>query len=255
MTNKNPLLDALRLEPYALLACDVFEEELIHYGGTNPPWRQLRHLEMGLHDQPDRLRAQVEVTLAEIEADPEIETIALAYGRCGNGLVGVTAGRCSLVLPQAHDCISILLGGTARHAAILKENPGTYFYSPGWVRGRRVPGPDREAYLREFYAERYADDEEMINDLVEVDAETFAHHNCAAYVAITENAAASDSCRNCAHHLGWSHRELKGDPSFLDDLIHARWYDSRFLLVPPGHRIVADSEGRLHAQAPAHDPH
>jgi G3E family GTPase len=237
--------------PYAILACDVFEEELQHLGGSNPPWAALGQLPMGLHDQPDHLRAQVQTTIAGIESNPAIETIALAYGRCGNGLLGVKAERCQLILPQAHDCISILLGSCERHAAILKENPGSYFFSPGWVRGKRVPGPDRESYLRELYAERYADDPDMIDDLVEADSDTFAQHNCAAYVAITDNSAAADYCRNCALHLGWSHWQLEGDPSFLDDLIHARWDDSRFLRIPPGHCIAADSEGQLYAQ-PSH---
>ena len=115
-----------------------------------------------------------------------MEAIVLAYGRCGNGLLGVRAGRVPLILPQAHDCISILLGGKERHDALLRENPGTYFYSPGWVRERRVPGPDREAYLRELYHERFEDDPEMIDDLVEADQEMFAHHNCAAYVSVID---------------------------------------------------------------------
>ncbi|MCC5836022.1 MAG: DUF1638 domain-containing protein [Opitutales bacterium] len=233
---------------YAILACDVFREELEELCRRTPTCKALRFLEMGLHDQPKLLRERIQEALSQIEADPSVEAIALAYGRCGNGLIGVTAGRCPLILPQAHDCISILLGGTERHAAILKENPGTYFYSPGWVREKRVPGPDREEWLRNLYADRYPDDNEMIDDLVEADAETFAHHNCAAYVAVTDNPTARDYCRNCARHLGWNHRELDGDPGFLNALVHAQWDDSRFLHISPGHRIAANGEGRLYAQ-------
>jgi hypothetical protein len=80
-------------------------------------------------------------------------------------LIGVKADQCPLVIPRAHDCISILLGSPEIHQDVLKKNPGTYFYSPGWVRGRRVPGPDRDAHLRELYSERYPDDEDMVSQL------------------------------------------------------------------------------------------
>ena len=37
----------------------------------------------------------------------------------------------------------------------LECNSCTYFFSPGWIRGRRVPGPDREDHLRSFYAKSW----------------------------------------------------------------------------------------------------
>ncbi len=230
---------------YALVACDVFQEELEYLGARDPPWACIRYLEMGLHDDPDRLRRTVEGVIAELAADPAVTHIALAYGRCGNGLLGVRSDRCHLVLPQAHDCISVMLGGRSRHDAVLKENPGTYFYSPGWVREKRVPGPDRERHLRELYGERFGDDEEMMEELIDADREAFAHHNCAAYISIIDRPAAKRYCRDCAAHLGWAYRELEGDPTFLEDLVRGRWASPRFLVVPPGQRIGADSSGNL----------
>ncbi len=231
--------------PYAILACDVFSDELIELGGDPPPWRALEFLEMGLHDQPDKLRQKIQQSIHDLESDREVQAIVLAYGRCGNGLVGIRAQRCPLILPQAHDCISILLGGREAHDAQLKKTPGTYFYSPGWVRGKRVPGPDREAYLREFYAERYADDEDMIDELVEVDRDAFEHHNCAAYVSIVDRPATADYCKDCAKHMQWEHTTLKGDPSFLQDLLNGNWQPTRFLTVEPGQCVAADVEGNL----------
>lgn len=219
----------------ALLACDVFKDELEALGARSSP---IRWLEMGLHDQPDVLRGEIQHAIGELETDPAVEAIVLVYGLCGNGLVGVRAGRCPLVLPRAHDCISVMLGGPARHEAFQREHPDTYFYSPGWIRGKRVPGPDREKHLRELYGERYGDDEELIDDLVEVDRETFARHSCAAYVDLTGDARAESYCRECAQHLGWKFRRLEGDPTLLRDLLAGSWDEERFLVVPPGQRIA-----------------
>lgn len=233
-----------------MIACDVFTDEINAFASLKKPgWKILKLLEMGLHDQPNRLREDIQAQIAEVEADAEIEAIAFAYGRCGNGLVGVRAGRVPLILPQAHDCISILLGGKDRHDALLKENPGTYFYSPGWVREKRVPGPDREAYLRDLYKERFEEDEEMIEDLIEVDREMFAHNNCAAYVSITDSPQARSYCHECAKFLGWKHRELPGEEGFLHALLSGEWQDdSRFVIIHPGEKLGADTDGSLIAE-------
>ena len=151
---------------------------------------------MGLHDHPDTLRQEIQNQIAQIETDPAVEQIIMIYGMCGGELIGVEAQRCPLIIPRAHDCISLLLGSAERHQTVLRQNPATYFYSPGWIRGKRVPGPDRETYLRELYGQRYPDDPEIIEDLIEADQETFAHHNTAAYVDLTDNSTARTYCQS-----------------------------------------------------------
>tara|TARA_B110000037_G_scaffold57095_1_gene69639 strand:- start:552 stop:1274 length:723 start_codon:yes stop_codon:yes gene_type:complete len=230
---------------YSVLACDVFEEELESLGGSNPPWNSIHYLEMGLHDQPDLLRKSISLALQKLEKDSAIQTIVLAYGLCGTGLVGISAGRCQLTIPRAHDCVSILLGSAKRHEQVLQVNPGTYFYSPGWVRGKRVPGPDRETKLRSFYAQRYGEDEELLHDLIEADRESFAHHNCAAYVDLTQNSEAENYCKNCAQSLGWEYRKIEGDARLLHDLLYGPWDDERFLIVKPGRSIALSGDFKV----------
>ena len=128
----------------AVLACDVFADEIARLqSGPGISLHSVTWLEMGLHDHPENLRKCIQETISAIERDPAVGTILLAYGLCGQGLLGIRAGRCPLVLPRASDCVAILLGGDARREAMLKDSPHTYFYTPGWVRGKRVPGPGR----------------------------------------------------------------------------------------------------------------
>lgn len=229
----------------AIIACDVFKDELEAFG-MGRTWNEIVYLEMGLHDQPDILRIEIQKVIDRIEQNPTVKTILLLYGICGNGLVGIRSGRCRLVLPRAHDCVSILMGGPDTHQAFLKKHPGAYFYSPGWIRGKRVPGPDREARLKEYYSEKYPDDEDLLEDLIEADHETFAHHDCAAYVDVTGNAAAERYCRDCAASLGWEYRHLEGDPGMIVDLLSGNWDSRRFLVTQPTVPIsgVLDEPGR-----------
>jgi len=222
---------------YAMLACDVFEEELKAFGGENPPWKTLSLLEMGLHDFPDRLREEVQSEVNRLEEDPEITHIVLAYALCGNGLLGITSSRKTLIIPRGHDCITVLLGSVSRHLQINHDQPGNYFYSPGWIRGKRVPGPDRDKHLREFYMERYDDDEEMVEELLDVDKESFEHNNCAVYVDLTNNTEAVKYCQDCAKHQGWGMEKHEGDATLFKDLLAGNWDEERFLIVPPGSKI------------------
>jgi hypothetical protein len=236
---------ALPPERTALLACDVFKEEVETLLPADRRPAKIRFLEMGLHDRPDDLRRAIEREIAALEEDEGVDTILLLYALCGNGLVGVRARRRRLVLPRAHDCVGILLGGPERHREVLRDHPATYFYSPGWIRGKRVPGPDREAYLRAEYAERFGDDEEIIDELVEADAEIFGHHDRAAYVDFTGNEEARRYCRDCALHLGWRFEELRADPGQFLDLFAGDWDPARFLVVEPGEKIGLAGDERI----------
>lgn len=232
-------------EKTALVACDVFRDEIAAIGGEQPPWRSVVYRPMGLHDEPDKLRAELQKTITETEEDGEVEVIVLAYAMCGNGLLGLRGGRCPLVLPRAHDCITVLLGNAARQQSLFREEPGTYFYSPGWVRERRVPGPDRAAFLREYYEERFGDDEDMIEELVEADAESFSHYKRAVYLDLTGNEQARSYCRKCADQLGWKYEEMAADASFLRGLLLGPWGAERYLVVQPGERISASNDEQI----------
>ena len=84
-----------------------------------------------------------------------------------------------------------------------------------------------------------------MEDLVEADRETFAHHNCAAYVDVTGNKKAESYCQECAVSLGWKYRRLQGDPALLKDLLSGNWDASRFLVSEPGQAISDVLEGSV----------
>ncbi len=250
-----------RPQNFGIIACDAFSDELssiaakknVNKTNTDTPWSRLAWLEMGLHDHPESLRSEVQALIDAWNSDSSFSTILLAYGMCGNGLIGIKSRSKTLVLPRAHDCITILLGSLEAHETILKENPGTYFYSPGWIRGRRTPGPDRERHLRNFYAQRYPDDPDLVDDLVEADLMAFSHHNCAAYVDITNNQEAENYCRNCAAYLGWKFRKLQGNSRWLEQLLTGEWSKDKFLLVPPGHLIQRTTNETLIETIPCNE--
>lgn len=203
------------------------------------------NFEMGLHDQPTSLRTRLAGAIGRAEADPTVETVVLVYGLCGLALVDLAPRRCPLVVPRAHDCVTLFLGSKERYAASMRADPGLYWYSPGWNRDKRVPGPDREAQLRATYTAKFgAEDAEA---LLEMERESFRQHTGAGYTDLglpgdEQHRAYAESC---AQSLGWSLTTHRGDPSLLRDLLHGPWDEARFLVVPPGRRIAFSADAAM----------
>ena len=225
-----------------LLACDVFREELSALALPLPP---VRWLEMGLHDRPDELRRRLQAEIDNLDTEPGDEPILLLYALCGGGLNGIQARRRPLILPRAHDCIALLLGSNERHRDIQKDCIGTYFYSRGWIRERRVPGPDRAAWLRDLYADRF--DEEMIAELIEADAEAFEHYEQACFIRTPAAEEGESYCKRCAAHLGWRFKAEEADTRWLRDFLTGPHDNARFVTVSPGQTLRASGDEDIFA--------
>jgi hypothetical protein len=187
----------------ALLACSVFEREIALYARGAQHIAEVRFFEMGLHDRPDQLRAALQENLDTVDARADIEAVALAYGLCGRGMAELRPLRHKLVIPRAHDCITVFMGSKETYAEHQRRCPTCYYYTPGWNRGRRVPGPEKLEAMRAELAARFEPDD--VGFLVETEREQWALHDTATYLELGTDAAAveADYARKCADWLGW----------------------------------------------------
>jgi hypothetical protein len=225
-----------------VVACGVFEPEIRHFAAGMAHIRELVFLPQGLHDDPARMQRELQAAIDRAEADPTVSVVVLAYGLCSRGVENLRHDRCPLVIARAHDCVTLFVGDKDRVAAIHRENPGTYWYHPGWIRGHASPGPDRDARLRREYAEKFGEDD--VEYLMEMDRAGLAHYNRAAYVGLGlgDTQREAEYTRSCAACLGWGYQEVAGDPALLQALLRGDWDEKRFLIVPPRHviRVTAD---------------
>jgi hypothetical protein len=239
----------------ALIACDVLQQEVEHHSGTAPV-AVTQWFEMGLHDRPDVLRGKLQAAIDELDTRADLDAIALVYGLCGLGTAGLFARRLPLVIPRAHDCITLFLGSKERYAAYQAQCPSCYWYSPGWNRTRRVPGPERLAMLRADLEEKYgADNAEF---LLETEREIWSTHDTVAYVDLATANADQEAAyaKSCAEWLNWKFERLTGDPTLLRDLLQGNWHDeARFQIIPPGHCLRHSPDERImRAEPPPADP-
>ncbi|WP_422448860.1 DUF1638 domain-containing protein [Thermoanaerobacterium sp. DL9XJH110] len=79
------------------------------------------------HSDPNRLKLKLQ---QEIDGLADIDNILLAYGFCGNAVIGLTASTANLIFPKTDDCISMVLSKPGEEFQRMKA---TYFLTKGWI--------------------------------------------------------------------------------------------------------------------------
>ena len=244
----------------SVISCAVLEPEVRHFLRDNPRLQELEIIPLALHEDPARLQRELQQAVYRAEANPAVEAIVLVFGLCGRGVENLRHGRCPIVLARAHDCTTLFLGDKDRYAAYVKDHPGTYWYNPGFIRGGKIPGPDREDRLREEFAKKF--DPEDVEFLIEQDRAGLAHYDRAAYVSMDLSDTKKDEAytQSCAACRNWGFDRVPGNSELLQALLRGDWDEKRFLIVPP-HQVIrltaddsiirAEPESAVHESSPA----
>lgn len=128
-----------------IVACEMMEDEIklaIKRADVNC---NVRWLERGLHNSPDRLRHACQI---EIDRTPASETLLLAFSQCGNATVGLRCNCAKLVIPKFADCIRIALSG--QKGCFNEADMRTLYTSKGWMDSNHSMRADYELSLKKF---------------------------------------------------------------------------------------------------------
>lgn len=238
----------------ALLACRVFEREIALLARGANHLVETRFFEIGLHDRPGQLRATLQAELDAVDARTDIAAVVLAYGLCGRGTAGLRPLRHQFVIPRAHDCITVFMGSKEAYAEHQRRCPTCYYYTPGWNRARRVPGPEKLEALKTELAKKHEPDD--VAFLLETEREQLARHDTATYLDLGTDDAESEAgyARRCADWLGWKFERIHGDPALLRDLLWGNWDAERFQIIAPGEQLAHAADERVLRAEPAAKP-
>lgn len=237
-----------------VVTCAVLELE-VGYHGRGAGLVHVEILPQGLHNEPDRLRQELQAAVTKVETQFAPDAIVVGYGLCSRGIEGVHTHKARLVIPRAHDCITLLIGSKELYAQYVKEHPGTYWYSPGWNKHHLPPGRQRYEKLFEKYKEQFG--EEDARYLMEQEQHWFTTYSRATYVDLTVGATEQDVqyTRDCADWLKWEFDHQKGDPRLLKDLLEGRWNAEEVLVLEPGQTIRMTADERVIEAVPVKGNH
>ena len=227
-----------------VLGCEVLARELYHCAATARHVVDMEFLPKGLHETPELLQEELHRRIEAVSKDV-YEVVLLAYGLCSNSLAGLQAQEVPLVLPRAHDCITLYLGSHARYMAEFEANPGTYYFTTSYMeRGGTLDGGaalGSGGALKGTYEEFVAKyGEENAKYLLEVQSSWTKNYSRAAFIdtGVVDGKAHRAVARQRARERGWRYEELKGELGLLRALLDGDWGEDSHLIVQPGEEIA-----------------
>lgn len=231
------------------ICCEAVARECYRAAAFSKHAATISVKDFGLHNEPDKLRAAIQEEIDRASATGKYQYIILGYGLCSRGTAELVARDVPLVIPRAHDCITIFLGSKERYQEEFSGHPGTYYYSAGWVERKEgevdqggftiVQDAARGERFKE-YVEKYG--EENAAFLMEQESQWLSHYNRAAFIDM--GLGDVDFYRHFTQHVaqehGWSYEELAGDMRLADLLFSGDWDPADFLIVQPGQHTTED---------------
>ncbi len=246
-----------------LISCEIFFREMCALLARSPHTIDVEFLPKGLHDVgTEEMHARLQSAIDRIDNSP-YDAILLGYGLCNNGVVGLTVRDKPLVIPRAHDCITLFLGSGARYIDYFENHPGVYFETSGWIERGGADGELSQLALGkklgflQTYEEmvaRYGEDnarylQEQLGDLTR-------HYRQFTFIemGVEPDGSFEERTRRDADKRGWAFEKIQGDLGLLRRLLNGQWDDKEFLVVPPGFRIVAKYDEGVISAEPADSP-
>lgn len=236
-----------------LLACKVMQREFSYLAAVNENTIDITYIRQGYHDEPATLQQVLQREIDAIDRGEDVhsrvdlpfDAILIGYGLCSNGVAGLRSEKYPLVIPKAHDCITLLLGSRERYDQLFHANSGgVYWYSPGWIENAPMPGKERYETLYAKYVEAYG--EENADYLMEMEQGWMKDYSRLIYIDWPQLnfPRHREYAAKCAEYLNWNMDVEQGSAGLMQDFLSGNW-DSRFACIPPGHTVVATNDAEI----------
>ena len=227
------------------LGCDALARLVYQCAAWSPHIVDVELFQLGLHSQPPDLRERLQRRV-DAAAGQGYDAILLAYGLCGQATAGLTARDTPLVIPRAHDCITLFIGDRTRYQDQFTRNPGTYWYALDYVERRDSDGmtlslgastEDDMPTVYADYVERFGKDN--ADYLMEVMGAWKNHYQRAVFIdmGVGDGAAVEAQTRGEAARRGWSFDKMGGDIGLIRRLLTGDW-GTDFLVLQPGECVT-----------------
>jgi hypothetical protein len=227
------------------LACDALARIVYLCAAQSSHIVDVELFQLGLHNDPSDLQARLQ---EKIDATTGLgyDAIALAYGLCGQATAGLIARDIPLVIPRAHDCITLFLGHRERYKDEFENHPGTYWYTLDYMERKDGgstalslgSGSDTDINaVYDEYVEKYGVDN--ADYLMEVMGAWQSHYQRAVFInmGVGDSAAVEAEAQSEATKRSWNFERVTGDLVLVRRLLAGDW-ETDFLLVEPGQQIT-----------------
>ena len=209
-----------------IVACKTLEDELnlaMSKAGVTYP---IEWIESGLHNYPKKLNQRLIECLESIKSD----RVLMAFGYCGNSILGIAAGNFELIIPRVDDCISLLIGSN-RERAMASAQYSAYYLTEGWLRGERNLWVEYQ-YTVDKYGEEQA---RGIADMM------YGHYRTLGLLdtGCKPIEPFIESTKIIAETLMLEQKVIPASVSYIEQLLTGPWQDDKYIVKAPGEKITA----------------
>jgi len=230
------------------IACEALARPVYLCAAQSPHTVDVELVQWGLHKHPADLRSLLQERIDSVGSG--YSAITLVYGLCGQSTAGLVAREIPVVIPRAHDCITLFLGSRLRYQDQFENYPGTYWYAQDYVERDDGSGSSLsigsgtdtqiEAVYDE-YVQKYGKDN--ADYLMEVMGAWQQNYKRAVYIDMgtsgalfTGTTGAEAKAQSEASRRGWTYERLAGDLGLIHRLLAGEW-EKDFLVLQPGQEI------------------
>ncbi len=246
---------------FNVIACEALARPVYFYAAQSPHRINLTLQKIGLHDRPNSLREHLQ-KLIDQTTTTDYDAILLTYGLCGRAIDGLVSRDLPLVIPRAHDCITLYLGSREAYTEQQNNQPGTYWYSQDYLErsgrygenmalGSALPADLNNTY--EAYVLKYGEDNAKY--LMETLNGWQQHYKRA--VLFESEFGVDEEIRQRAkaeaNKNGWQLESIPSNFRLIKKQIFGQW-DDDFLVVPPNHRVQMAAGEKIIVALPITDP-
>jgi hypothetical protein len=245
---------------YKLISCEVLYRELCFALSRSPHQIDIEFLPKGLHDIGCAgMLARLQGTVNAVDTS-QYDAILMGYGLCNHGITGLRAPSIPLVIPRAHDCMTLFLGSKERYLQYFNDNPGTFFLTTGWLERGEATGELRQLSIQsqngmnmtyEQLVEKYGEDNAKF--LWDQLCDQTRHYRQMTFIemGVEPDDSFAKAAREKASSNNLDFQHIRGDMRLIHDLVDGRWGEKDFLIVRPGWVVVAKlDENIIRAEAP-----
>lgn len=237
-----------------LISCEIFYRELCWAVARSPNTVDIEFLPKGLHDiGSEGMSARLQAVLDRVD-DPRYEAVLLGYGLCNNGIAGLRSGKYRLIVPRAHDCITLFLGSSERYLEYFNSHPGVYFETTGWMERGKADGELSQLSVGkvlgvgqsyEDLVARYGEDNAKF--LWSELGDLRKNYSQFTYIemGVGPEGEFERGAREQAGERNWKFEKIAGNLRLFQRLVDGPWDEKEFLLVPAGKQIAADYSGGI----------
>lgn len=184
-------------------------------------------IESGLHLYPDSLNKRLQEELNRLG---NVDQVLMAFGYCGNALLGLTPPSFRLIFPRVDDCISLLLGSQLVRKEISDEM-GTYYLTRGWLEFETNIWQEYQRSVKRHGKDRT---ERIFKKML-------AHYRRLAVIdtGAYEVPEFLETTEKIAETLKLTHQVIPGSTRYLKKLLTGPW-DDEFVIIDTGITVILE---------------